>query len=142
MLTYTAAWIIAAKYHGVAKQIDAVLRQGILIKNQKLHNHKISYTLFCIFAVGVSIVLITLDQVSKAKNKRSKFVVYSLALWETVCISALFVSFGLSQFMIYKAAQKATDVRTIMSRKIFALNLTFSALFLLSNLMFFYGIKG
>ncbi len=28
-----------------------------------------------------------------------------------------------------------------MSRKIFALNLTFSALFLLSNLMFFYGIK-
>jgi hypothetical protein len=31
LLTFIAAWVIAAKYHGVAKQIDAVLRQGILI---------------------------------------------------------------------------------------------------------------
>ena len=33
LLTFTAAWVIAAKYHGVAKQIDAVLGQGFLIKN-------------------------------------------------------------------------------------------------------------
>lgn len=99
MLTYTAILIIACKYHSVAKQINAVLQDGVLLSNRKMRLHRYPYIGFGTLNVVVSLGLI--EAIITIKDHTGYWVdVKSLRIftitWCVVGIIVLTVSFAFS----------------------------------------------
>lgn len=67
LVTYTAMLIIASKYHSVAKQIDSVLQDGVLLSNRKMKVHRYPYIGFGVANGVVTLTLIILHAHYKRK---------------------------------------------------------------------------
>lgn len=60
-LQWLSALILGMKYHSVARQIEAVLKNGSLIPNSEMRFLRLSYTIliFCCLAFLVTLIMLT-----------------------------------------------------------------------------------
>ena len=142
MVTYTAMLIIATKYHSVAKQIDSVLQDGVLLSNRKMKVHKYPYIGFGVINVIVTLILIILHAHYKRKYQtwrhNSNVTVLSLT-WAVIGIIFLTISFSWSTHMMRKTAKQASAMQTTLNTKMFVINIIFYLVFIISEIVYYIG---